>query len=74
MIGLVRRRAAAFAAFAAFAELGCGPDAAERERCYDAAEADAQRRVDVECPGRFDTCPAADAIVDELRRAQEACR
>lgn len=62
------------AALAVLAVLGCGPDAAERERCYDAAEADAQRRVDAECPGRFDTCDSADAIVDELRRAQEACR
>lgn len=53
--------------------VGCGPTAAERARCYQAADAVAQARVDRECPGSFATCPAAEAIVDELRDAQEAC-
>lgn len=56
--------------------VACGPGAAElaeRERCYEAAEAAAQRRADRECPDLFIECHSADDILDELRRAQEAC-
>lgn len=51
--------------------LGCGPT--ERELCQDAAEAVAQERVERECPGLFDPCPASGAILAELQAAQEAC-
>jgi hypothetical protein len=46
---------------------GCGPS------CLDAAEAAAQERVERECPGVFETCPASEAILADLQRAQEAC-
>lgn len=63
-------------AVVALALVGCGLSAAqvrERELCYSRAEAAAQDRVDRECSGSFRTCPAADAIMAELRAAQEAC-
>jgi hypothetical protein len=55
---------------------GCGLTAAQvrdRELCYTRAESAAQRRVDLECRGSFLACPAADGILADLRRAQEAC-
>jgi hypothetical protein len=55
---------------------GCGMSAAqvrERELCYNRAETVAQDRVDRECSGSFRTCPVADDIMEQLRRAQEAC-
>lgn len=52
--------------------LGCGPSA-ERERCYQAADDRAQERVDAECGESFSSCPAADSIMEEMQRAQEAC-
>lgn len=55
---------------------GCGPSLSQvqdRERCYDKAEAETQKRVDAECSGSFSTCPVRDAIMDELRQKQEAC-
>lgn len=65
-------KAAALSALATLAlAAGCGPT--ERDRCFDAAEAASQRRVERECPGLFDTCPAAADILTELRVAQEAC-
>lgn len=55
----------------------CGPSAEQlrdRELCYERAETEAQQRVDAECEGMaFAECPGAHAILDELRRAQEAC-
>ena len=45
----------------------------ERERCYEAAEAAAQMRVDHKCPGRLASCLTARAIIADLRRAQEKC-
>jgi hypothetical protein len=63
----------ALALAALVAGAGCGPSAAERERCYAAAETAAQRRVERECPGLFDPCPASDDILAELRAAQEGC-
>lgn len=59
-------------ALALAAGVGCGPTA-ERERCYEAAEVAAQRRVDRECPGLFDPCPAGAVILADLEAAQEAC-
>lgn len=53
--------------------VACGPSAAERARCYADADAAAQARVNRECPVSFDTCPAADSIMDDLQAAQEAC-
>ena len=56
---------------------GCGPSFAQlqaRERCYDAAEADAQKQVDVLCPGKFSECPDAKVILLELQARQEACK
>lgn len=64
---------------AALALLACGPSAAQlqartaRTPCYDQADADAQRRIDAECPGPFATCPSANEIIAELRLAQERC-
>jgi hypothetical protein len=55
---------------------GCGLTAVqirERDLCYERADAAAQGRVDRECSDSFAACPTADAIMDELRRAQEAC-
>ena len=56
---------------------GCGMSATQvraRDLCYSRAEAAAQARVDDECSaGSFAECPARHAILDELRRAQEAC-
>ena len=57
---------------------GCGPSAMqlrERDPCYEHAEAAAQARVDAECPApdAFASCASADAILDELRQAREAC-
>jgi hypothetical protein len=55
---------------------GCGMSAAQvrdRELCYNRAETVAQDRVDRECSGSFRTCPVADDIMEQLRRAQEAC-
>jgi hypothetical protein len=45
----------------------------ERELCYERAEAAAQARVDAECAESFTDCATADAILTELRTAQEAC-
>ena len=45
----------------------------ERDLCYSRAEIKAQDRVDSECDGAFKTCSAARDIMDELRRAEEAC-
>jgi hypothetical protein len=60
--------------------VGCTPpealtpaQRAARVRCYAAADAAAQARVERECPGSFDTCPAASEILDELQAEQEAC-
>lgn len=61
----------ALAALGVAAVLACGPT--ERDRCFDAAEAAAERRVDRECPGSFDTCPAVDDILAELAAARSAC-
>lgn len=66
----------AVVAVLALAVAGCGPTAAqvrERELCYERAEAGAQLRVDLECPGLFSTCVASTDILAELRREQEAC-
>lgn len=56
---------------------GCGATLAEvreRDLCYERAETAAQKRVDVECEGAsFSECPAAPAILDDLRKAQEGC-
>jgi hypothetical protein len=55
---------------------GCGLTAVQikdRERCYARAEAHAQERVDDECPDTFRTCIKANDILEELRKAQEAC-
>jgi hypothetical protein len=52
---------------------GCSPTSAEHERCYEAAEVAAQERVERECPGLFDTCPASEDILAELEVAQAAC-
>lgn len=55
----------------------CGPSAEQlrdRERCYERAESEAQLRVDRECEGlAFAECRAGDVILEDLRRAQEAC-
>lgn len=51
--------------------LACGPT--DRDRCFDAAAAAAERRVDRECPGSFDSCPTVDDIIAELQAAQAAC-
>lgn len=64
------------AILATLALAGCGLTAAqirERDLCYERADAAAQDRVDRECAESFSTCPTADDIMDELRRAQEAC-
>lgn len=60
--------------------LACAPSPAERpardarrSACWDDAEAAAQRRIDAECPGPFDTCTTANEIVADLRREQEKC-
>jgi hypothetical protein len=49
--------------------LACGPNA--RDRCFDEAEAEAQERVDRECP-RLE-CADAPRYLDELERAFERC-
>jgi hypothetical protein len=69
-------RAPQLAAFGLLTASACGPGSAqlaERERCYDAAEAEAQRRIDAVCPGPFPSCDAAGVIVEELRLSQERC-
>lgn len=61
---------------ASLAVIACGMSATQiqtRERCYERAEADAQARVDRECPESFARCEAASAILEDLRKAQEAC-
>jgi hypothetical protein len=57
--------------------LGCGPSMAQlqaRERCYEAAEAEAQRKVDELCPGKFAECSDATPILLELQARQELCK
>lgn len=48
-------------------------DHSPRDPCYERAEAEAQERVDRECPGAFASCPARADIMEELRLAHEAC-
>ncbi|MEY4545363.1 MAG: hypothetical protein RL685_1558 [Pseudomonadota bacterium] len=55
----------------------CGATAEQlrdRDLCYERAESAAQRRVDVECEGMgFAECPGSRAILEDLRKQQEAC-
>jgi hypothetical protein len=44
-----------------------------RAACYALADQRAQARVDAECPGEFAECPAAQDIIEQLQREQEAC-
>jgi hypothetical protein len=43
-------------------------------RCLTEAEADAQAKVNAECPAGVEACPAFDRIVAELEAAQKGCR
>lgn len=43
-------------------------------RCLNAAEAEAQAKVDAECPQGVENCAAVDRIVAELEAAQKECR
>jgi hypothetical protein len=69
-----RRILAATGSFLALACSATPEQLRERELCYERAESEAQRRVDSECEGMaFAECPVGHRILDDLRKAQEAC-
>lgn len=67
-----------FCYVAAWLAVSCGAatldQLRERDLCFTRAETEAQKRIDVECEGTpFAECSAGRAILEDLRKAHEAC-
>lgn len=57
----------------AWSTVGCTPGRVDREACYARQEASAIERVDRECPGAWEDCPARQRILEDLKREHAQC-